>query len=144
MTCFHPSRRCICPARMRSVSILSGISSTWFSDAQLERRPQTRQRTSTGLGHPGTRHPGGVAVLPICTTTTCHKTGTLGAIKMNPPLQKTRERLLALGFSIPEFGVDGDYGKEADDPVKADLPVCNSYGFKVISGSGTSSDKSMN
>jgi hypothetical protein len=40
---------------------------------------------------------------------------------MNPPLQKTRTRLLALGISIPEFSVDGDYGKEADDAVKAEV-----------------------
>jgi hypothetical protein len=34
---------------------------------------------------------------------------------MNPSLQKTQKRLLALGFSLPKYGADGDYGKEADD-----------------------------
>jgi hypothetical protein len=34
---------------------------------------------------------------------------------MNSSLQKTQKRLLMLGFSLPKYGADGDYGKEADD-----------------------------
>lgn len=34
---------------------------------------------------------------------------------MNTSLQKTQKRMLLLGFSLPKYGADGDYGKEADD-----------------------------
>lgn len=40
---------------------------------------------------------------------------------MNTSLQKTQKRLLALGFSLPKYGADGDYGKEADDAINAAL-----------------------
>ena len=40
---------------------------------------------------------------------------------MNSSLQKTQKRLLALGFSLPRYGADGDYGKEADDAFNAAL-----------------------
>lgn len=40
---------------------------------------------------------------------------------MNPSLQKTQKRLLMLGFSLPKYGADGGYGKEADDAFNAAL-----------------------
>ena len=40
---------------------------------------------------------------------------------MNSSLQKTQKRLLLLGFSLPKYGADGDYGKEADDAFNAAL-----------------------
>ncbi|WP_430254224.1 peptidoglycan recognition protein family protein [Neorhizobium sp. DAR64872/K0K18] len=40
---------------------------------------------------------------------------------MNSILQKTQKRLLTLGFSLPTYGADGDYGKEADDALNSAL-----------------------
>ncbi|MBD8665307.1 N-acetylmuramoyl-L-alanine amidase [Rhizobium sp. CFBP 8752] len=40
---------------------------------------------------------------------------------MNPTLQKTQKRMLLLGFSLPKYGADGDYGKEADDAFNSAL-----------------------
>ncbi|MBD8651469.1 N-acetylmuramoyl-L-alanine amidase [Rhizobium sp. CFBP 13726] len=40
---------------------------------------------------------------------------------MNPSLQKTQKRLLMLGFWLPKYGADGDYGDEADDAFNAAL-----------------------
>lgn len=40
---------------------------------------------------------------------------------MNSTLQKTQKRLLTLGFSLPKYGADGDYGKEADDAFNSAL-----------------------
>jgi hypothetical protein len=40
---------------------------------------------------------------------------------MNPTLHKTQKRLLTLGFSLPKYGADGDYGKEADDAFNSAL-----------------------
>jgi hypothetical protein len=47
--------------------------------------------------------------------------GIFRKINMNSSLQKTQKRLLALGFSLPKYGADGDYGKEADDAINAAL-----------------------
>ena len=40
---------------------------------------------------------------------------------MNSTLQKTQKRMLLLGFSLPKYGADGDYGKEADDAFNSAL-----------------------
>jgi hypothetical protein len=40
---------------------------------------------------------------------------------MNSTLQKTQKRMLLLGFSLPRYGADGDYGKEADDAFNSAL-----------------------
>ncbi|KQQ38712.1 N-acetylmuramoyl-L-alanine amidase [Rhizobium sp. Leaf306] len=40
---------------------------------------------------------------------------------MNSILQKTQKRMLLLGFSLPKYGADGDYGKEADDAFNSAL-----------------------